>query len=120
MERIWLVVVTVIPVLLWTMRNETIFKKRAIALAEVAKAASLACRRQLRAIANALTARRSTRVDGICMRWCVDAMDNLQPRRSTKVTREATLPFDGGARGNPGPGGSEWVLAVKTERCRVE
>lgn len=113
MERIWFAVATAIPTLLWTLRNETAFRGREIDLPEVAALVQAMCGRQVRALANALTASRATRIQGICLRQCVDAMDNTRAPEAAQVLQTASIHFDGGARGNPGPGGSGWTLAVR-------
>jgi len=113
LERIWFTVCTVIPSALWQLRNATVHERTAIQPEACRSRVWKACTRQLNALSSRLVKHTSSRTEGICLRQCIAVLENTVPKRAAQVWRQARLYFDGGARGNPGPGGSGWALVTR-------
>lgn len=112
MRKIWFVTVTAVTVTQWTQRNESIFNAIARTPTEAAAATKSTCLRQPNALSDAMVRTRSERVLGICLSQCISALENIPHDRTAAAERVASLHFDEGARGNPGPGDSGRALAI--------
>lgn len=116
MDRIWFVVVTVVPTSLWRLRNHTIHEGKALTPDETEARIWSECTTQLRAVSAGEMEKPETRFGGICLRQCADILQYQTATTPTTRWRRARLHFDGGERGNPGPGGSSWILLVHQQQ----
>lgn len=58
----------------------------------------------------------ATRLYGVYFRQCTAILQQRNEGKNAQTKTLAQLHFDGGARGNPGPGGSGWVLTVRPSK----
>lgn len=109
LHDIWFGLSGVCVSLLWLIRNETVHKQLIFTPDKVKTRIVDAAVKQLRAVA---THRRQTlgrRLQGICMAQCLDAFESAITASPSQPRQRLTI-HDGGARGNPGPGGLGWAI----------
>jgi len=121
-ELLWWILCSVLPALLWLRRNERVFRGHH----EPTQRPEISLWNKAMAIctttANTQRATGSTRLQGICMLQLLPILKSeTRPRADPGPTHAVTrlrLHFDGGARGNPGPGGSGWCVSQYSDRDR--
>ncbi|KAF1329275.1 Rxlr effector protein, partial [Globisporangium splendens] len=86
LQKLWFIVTSSIPVLLWRTRVEIVHEQQHVTIEESTK------------------------------RVWTAVLERQDLSRQLEAWATARLYFDGGARGNPGPGGSGWALILLNER----
>ncbi|KAF1331218.1 reverse transcriptase, partial [Globisporangium splendens] len=56
------------------------------------------------------------KINATCLSQLLSVLERQDLSRQLEAWATARLYFDGGARGNPGPGGSDWALILLNER----
>ncbi|KAF1325866.1 Rxlr effector protein, partial [Globisporangium splendens] len=91
LQKLWFIVTSSIPVLLWRTRVEIVHERQHVTIEESTQRVWTACVMQV-------------------------VLERQDLSRQLEAWATARLYFDGGARGNPGPGGSGWALIFLNER----
>ncbi|KAF1336112.1 Rxlr effector protein, partial [Globisporangium splendens] len=95
LQKLWFIVTSSIPVLLWRTRVEIVHERQHVAIEESTK---------------------REKINATCLSQLLSVLERQDLSRQLEAWATARLYFDGGARGNPGPGGSGWVLIFLNER----
>lgn len=111
----WFALCTIVPSMLWLHRNETIHEGQLLTATEVKDRIPAAALKQIRGIAEHRRRTAGRRMAGVCLQQCIDAFENQDPDPQHQPRQRLTIHFDGGARGNPGPGGSGWAISQTTQ-----
>ncbi|KAF1327452.1 hypothetical protein FI667_g7618, partial [Globisporangium splendens] len=75
-----------------------------------------ACVMQVRAVAHRMRTLQGEKINATCLSQLLSVLERQDLSRQLEAWATARLYFDGGARGNPGPGGSGWALIFLNER----
>ncbi|KAF1333494.1 Rxlr effector protein, partial [Globisporangium splendens] len=116
LQKLWFIVTSSIPVLLWRTRVEIVHERQHVAIEESTKRVWTACVMQVRAVAHRMRALKGEKINATCLSQLLSVLERQDLSRQLEAWATARLYFDGGARGNPGPGGSGWALIFLNER----
>ncbi|KAF1319587.1 Rxlr effector protein, partial [Globisporangium splendens] len=75
-----------------------------------------ACVTQVRAVAHRMRTLKGEKINATCLSQLLSVLERQDLSRQLGAWATARLYFDGGARVNPGPGGSGWALIFLNER----
>ncbi|KAF1326320.1 Rxlr effector protein, partial [Globisporangium splendens] len=115
-QKLWFIVTSSIPVLLWRTRVEIVHERQHVAIEESTKRVWTACVMQVRAVAHRMRTLKGEKINATCLSQLLSVLERQDLSRQLEAWATARLYFDGGARGNPGPGGSGWALISLNER----
>ncbi|KAF1336392.1 Rxlr effector protein, partial [Globisporangium splendens] len=116
LQKLWFIVTSSIPVLLWRTRVEIVHERQHVAIEESTKRVWTACVMQMRAVAHRMRTLKGEKINATCLSQLLSVLERQDMSRQLEAWATARLYFDGGARGNPGPGGSGWALIFLNER----
>ncbi|KAF1336675.1 Rxlr effector protein, partial [Globisporangium splendens] len=116
LQKLWFIVTSSIPVLLWRTRVEIVHERQHVAIEESTKRVWTACVMQVRAVAHRMRTLKGEKINATCLSQLLSVLERQDLSRQLEAWATARLYFDGGARGNPGPGGSGWALIFLNER----
>ncbi|KAF1336404.1 Rxlr effector protein, partial [Globisporangium splendens] len=116
LQKLWFIVTSSIPVLLWRTRVEIVHEWQHVAIEESTKRVWTACVMQVRAVAHRMRTLKGEKINATCLSQLLSVLERQDMSRQLEAWATARLYFDGGARGNPGPGGSGWALIFLNER----
>ncbi|KAF1333213.1 Rxlr effector protein, partial [Globisporangium splendens] len=116
LQKLWFIVTSSIPVLLWRTRVEIVHERQHVAIEESTKRVWTACVMQVRAVVHRVRTLKGEKINAACLSQMLSVLERQDLLRQLEAWATARLYFDGGARGNPGPGGSGWVLIFLNER----
>ncbi|KAF1322505.1 Rxlr effector protein, partial [Globisporangium splendens] len=116
LQKLWFIVTSSIPVLLWRTRVEIVHERQHLTIEECIQRVWTACVMQVRAVAHRMRTLKGEKVDATCLSQLLSVLERQDLSRQLEAWATARLYFDGGARGNPGPGGSGWALIFLNER----
>ncbi|KAF1321554.1 Rxlr effector protein, partial [Globisporangium splendens] len=116
LQKLWFIVTSSIPVLLWRTRVEIVHEWQHVAIEESTKRVWTACVMQVRAVAHRMRTLKGEKINATCLSQLLNVLERQDMSRQLEAWATARLYSDGGARGNPGPGGSGWVLIFLNER----
>ncbi|KAF1328529.1 reverse transcriptase, partial [Globisporangium splendens] len=115
-QKLWFIVTSSIPVLLWRTRVEIVHEQQPITIEESTQCVWTACVMQVRAVAHRMRTLKGEKINATCLSQLLSVLERQDLSRQLEAWATARLYFDGGARGNPGPGGSGWGLIFLNER----
>ncbi|KAF1314920.1 Rxlr effector protein, partial [Globisporangium splendens] len=116
LQKLWFIVTSSIPVLLWRTRVEIVHERQHLTIEESTQRVWTACVMQVRAVAHRMRTLKGEKIDATCLSQLLSVLETQDLSRQLETWGTARLYFDGGARGNPGPGGSGWALIFLNER----
>ncbi|KAF1313456.1 Rxlr effector protein, partial [Globisporangium splendens] len=116
LQKLWFIVTSSIPVLLWRTRVEMVHERQHLTIEESTQRVWTACVMQVRAVAHRMRTLKGEKINATCLSQLLSVLEKQDMSRQLEAWATARLYFDGGARGNPGPGGSGWVLIFLNER----
>ncbi|KAF1322123.1 Rxlr effector protein, partial [Globisporangium splendens] len=116
LQKLWFIVTSSIPVLLWRTRVEIVHERQHLTIEESTQRVWTACVMQVRAVAHRMRTLKGEKIDATCLSQLLSVLERQDLSRQLETWGTARLYFDGGARGNPGPGGSGWALIFLNER----
>ncbi|KAF1324660.1 Rxlr effector protein, partial [Globisporangium splendens] len=116
LQKLWFIVTSSIPVLLWRTRVEIVHERQHLTIEESTQRVWTACVMQVRAVAHRMRTLKGEKIDATCLSQLLSVLETQDFSRQLETWGTARLYFDGGARGNPGPGGSGWALIFLNER----
>ncbi|KAF1334276.1 hypothetical protein FI667_g1897, partial [Globisporangium splendens] len=116
LQKLWFIVTSSIPVLLWRTRVEIVHEQQHVAIEESTKRVWTACVFQVRVVAHRMRTLKGEKINATCLSQLLSVLERQDLSRQLEAWATARLYFDGGARGNPGPGGSGWALIFLNER----
>ncbi|KAF1320354.1 Rxlr effector protein, partial [Globisporangium splendens] len=116
LQKLWFIVTSSIPVLLWRTRVEIVHERQHVTVEESTQRVWTACVMQVRAVAHRMRTLKGEKIDATCLSQLLSVLERQDLSRQLEAWATARLYFDGGARGNPGPGGSGWGLIFLNER----
>ncbi|KAF1318280.1 Rxlr effector candidate protein, partial [Globisporangium splendens] len=116
LQKLWFIVTSSIPVLLWRTRVEIVHERQHATIEESTQRVWTACVMQVRAVAHRMRTLKGEKIDATCLSQLLSVLERQDLSRQLETWATARLYFDGGARGNPGPGGSGWALIFLNER----
>ncbi|KAF1322522.1 Rxlr effector candidate protein, partial [Globisporangium splendens] len=116
LQKLWFIVTSSIPVLLWRTRVEIVHERQHLTIEECIQRVWTACVMQVRAVAHRMRTLKGEKVDATCLSQLLSVLERQDLSRQLETWETARLYFDGGARGNPGPGGSGWAPIFLNER----
>ncbi|KAF1336036.1 Rxlr effector protein, partial [Globisporangium splendens] len=116
LQKLWFIVTSSIPVLLWRTRVEIVHERQHVAIEESTKRVWTACVMQVRAVAHRMRTLKGEKINATCLSQLLSVLERQDLSRQLEAWATARLCLDGGARGNPGPGGSGWALIFLNER----
>ncbi|KAF1327381.1 reverse transcriptase, partial [Globisporangium splendens] len=116
LQKLWFIVTSSIPVLLWRTRVEIVHEQQHGTIEESTKRVWTACVMQVRAVAHRMRTLKGEKINATCLSQLLSVLERQDLSRQLEAWATARLYFDGGARGNPGPGGSGWALIFLNER----
>lgn len=109
---------TILPAQLWLHRNDVVFRNHQLTNQEITARVWKAATEQIEAVASAVRATSESAIQGICLLQLLPiVLDPAEQRNVLQRPMQYRLHFDGGARGNPGPGGAGWVVSILDERA---
>ncbi|KAF1325622.1 reverse transcriptase, partial [Globisporangium splendens] len=114
--RLWFIVTSSIPVLLWRTRVEIVHERQHLTIEESTQRVWTACVMQVRAVAHRMRTLKGEKINATCLSQLLSVLERQDLSRQLEAWETARLYFNGGARGNPGPGGSGWALILLNER----
>ncbi|KAF1320967.1 Rxlr effector protein, partial [Globisporangium splendens] len=95
LQKLWFIVTSSIPVLLWRTRVEIVHEQQHVTIEESTQ---------------------REKINATCLSQLLSVPGRQDLSRQLEARSTARLYFDGGARGNPGPGGSGRALIFLNER----
>ncbi|KAF1324729.1 Rxlr effector protein, partial [Globisporangium splendens] len=113
LQRLWFIVTSSIPVLLWRTRVEIVHEQQHVTIEESTQRVWTACVMQVRAVAHRMRTLKGEKINATCLSQLLSVLERQNLSRQLEAWR---LCFGGGARGNLGPGGSGWALIFLNER----
>ncbi|KAF1314279.1 reverse transcriptase, partial [Globisporangium splendens] len=113
LKTIWFIVCSVIPSCLWRQRNATVHERLKASVVDCRDHTWRTCVRQVMAVTRKRRRMRGKAFESIAMREIIQVLDQPEEALEAPGWNNARLYFDGGARGNPGPGGSGWALVTQ-------
>ncbi|KAF1313879.1 Rxlr effector protein, partial [Globisporangium splendens] len=116
LQKLWFIVTSSIPVLLWRTRVEIVHERQHVTIEESTQRVWTACVMQVRAVAHRMRTLKGEKINATCLSQLLSVLERQDLSRQLEAWATARLYFDGGARGNPGPGGSGWALIFLNER----
>ncbi|KAF1324791.1 Rxlr effector protein, partial [Globisporangium splendens] len=116
LQKLWFIVTSSIPVLLWRTRVEIVHERQHVTIEESTQRVWTACVMQVRAVAHRMRKLKGEKINATCLSQLLSVLERQDLSRQLEAWATARLYFDGGARGNPGPGGSGWALIFLNER----
>ncbi|KAF1335443.1 reverse transcriptase, partial [Globisporangium splendens] len=116
LQEFWFIVTSSILVLLWRTRVEIVYERQRVTVEESTQRVWTACVMQVQAVAHRMRALKEEKINATCLSQLLSVLERQDLSRQLEAWRTAGLYFDGGARGNPGPGGSGWALIFLNER----
>ncbi|KAF1318308.1 Rxlr effector protein, partial [Globisporangium splendens] len=116
LQKLWFIVTSSIPVLLWRTRVEIVHERQHVTIEESTQRVWTACVMQVRAVAHRMRKLKGEKINATCLSQLLSVLERQDLSRQPEAWATARLYFDGGARGNPGPGGSGWALIFLNER----
>ncbi|KAF1323645.1 Rxlr effector protein, partial [Globisporangium splendens] len=116
LQRLWFIVTSSIPVLLWRTRVEIVHERQHVTIEESNQRVWTACVMQVRAVAHRMRTLKGEQINTTCLSQLLSVLERQDVSRQMEAWATARLYFDGGAHGNPGPGGSGWALIFLNER----
>ncbi|KAF1317701.1 Rxlr effector protein, partial [Globisporangium splendens] len=116
LQKLWFIVTSSIPVLLWRTRVEIVHEQHHVTIEESTKCVWTACVMQVRAVAHRMRTLKGEKINATCLSQLLSVLERQDLSRQLEAWATARLYFDGGTRGNPGPGGSGWALIFLNER----
>lgn len=116
MRDIWFALSSIVPSMLWLLRNATIHKGHQYTPAQARAKIVDAAFKQLYSVAAHRRRTVGYRLQGTCMQHCLEALEAINRSPQPHAHQRLTINFDDGARGNPGPCGSEWALTHTTDQ----
>ncbi|KAF1328392.1 Rxlr effector protein, partial [Globisporangium splendens] len=116
LQKLWFIVTSSIPVLLWRTRVEIVQERQHVTIEESTQRVWTACVLQVRAVAHRMRTLKGEKINATCLSQLLSVLERQDLSRQLEAWATARLYFDGGARGNPGPGGSGWALIFLNER----
>lgn len=117
LQKLWFIVTSSIPVSLWRTRVEIVHERQHLTTEESTQRVWTACVMQVRAVAHRMRTLKGEKINATCLNQLLSVLERQDFSRQLEAWATARLYFDGGARGNPGPGGSGWALTFLNERC---
>ncbi|KAF1324650.1 Rxlr effector protein, partial [Globisporangium splendens] len=116
LQKLWFIVTSSIPVLLWRTRVEIVHERQHLVIEESTQRVWTACVMQVRAVAHRMRTLKGEKINATCLSQLLSVLERQDLSHQLEAWATARLYFDGGARGNPGPGGSGWALIFLNER----
>ncbi|KAF1324604.1 reverse transcriptase, partial [Globisporangium splendens] len=116
LQKLWFIVTSSIPVLLWRTRVEIVHERQHLTIEDSTQRVWTACVMQVRAVAHRMRTLKGEKINATCLSQLLSVLERQDLSHQLEAWATARLYFDGGARGNPGPGGSGWALIFLNER----
>ncbi|KAF1320484.1 hypothetical protein FI667_g12319, partial [Globisporangium splendens] len=116
LQELWFIVTSSIPVLLWRARVEIVHERQHVIIEDSTQRVWTACVMQVRAVAHRMRTLKGEKINAICLSQLLSVLERQDMSRQLEAWATTRLYFDGGARGNPGPGGSGWAIILLNER----
>ncbi|KAF1332040.1 Rxlr effector protein, partial [Globisporangium splendens] len=116
LQKLWFIVTSSIPVLLWRTSVEIVHERQHLTIEESNQRVWTASVMQVRAVAHRMRTLKGEKINATCLSQLLSVLERQDLSRQLEAWATARLYFDGGARGNPGPGGSGWALILLNER----
>ncbi|KAF1314665.1 Retrotransposon nucleocapsid protein, partial [Globisporangium splendens] len=115
LQKLWVIVTSSIPVLLWRTRVEIVHERQHLTIEDSTQRVWTACVMQVRAVAHRMRTLKGEKIDATCLSQLLSVLERQDLSRQLEAWATARLYFDGSACGNPGPGGSGWALILLNE-----